>query len=484
MGFLKDLGGKILDQELGDIFGSSSFTLADIAEAVRQEVAKVFFQQEANDALIDAAASLKTAQDFLRIDYLIAKNSGLTDAELWKKLDDSTATPNLANLETAANTLEGWINAASQQDGNDRIAATATTLYLGMYLHICLYYRERSLVAPADQKTAERLTMQARAHAAITTMMPHALGLIDDRLGCLQYQLGDFPHGVPEDLVGDSLTDHWFDGAGQNVVYAWNSADDGAEYTFALRAVMHATSRLLSNGGQAQADALWSALESKWLNKAPTMDTDVRSDYRGLTYTEDWNFGKWAIDARNLLMQLDIVATGIGGSEQDQWSYCSTCGVLYFSDGPSTCPGRNAFGTTSHMSPASSNYVMHCDSPSPPSGTQADWRWCANCGVLHLASGGASVCPAGGAHVSAGSANYLIPIVPPAPPVGLATLQDGWNWCKNCGALHFGGGGASICPAAAGPIPGEGGPHATAAESASGSYQLASLGNALWEPPF
>jgi len=63
------------------------------------------------------------------------------------------------------------------------------------------------LQVPDDQKTAERLTMQARAHAAITTMMPHALGLIDDRLGCLQYQLGDFPHGVPEDLVGDSLTE-------------------------------------------------------------------------------------------------------------------------------------------------------------------------------------------------------------------------------------------------------------------------------------
>jgi hypothetical protein len=203
---------------------------------------------------------------------------------------------------------------------------------------------------------------------------------------------------------------------------------------------------------------------------------DFRDDFRGLTYSAVLNFGKWAGNARNLLMQLDIVATGVGGVEQEQWNYCAICGMLHFGGAAGICPGSGPFGN-SHFNASSFNYVLHCDSPSPPSGTQADWRWCKNCGTLHFTGGGASVCSAGGAHSSDGSGNYVLLTAPGS--TGIATVQDNWRYCRNCGSLHYGSG-PGVCPGS--PFgPPVLGPHDA---SESDDYQLSSIGNGLWVMPF
>jgi hypothetical protein len=481
-GLLSSLGSFIGQKTLSEIFGlPSEVTLPDIRAAIAEEINKAFFQQGADDELLNAAAILKDAQDFIAIDYQNAKIAGVSKSELWTKLDDSTATPRLTTLNTEANRLESWIDNAAGQDGGEKVAAKAATIYLGICLHICLYHHERSLVAPDDQVASELADMRDKARIAIATMKPHVLSLVTSRIGCLTYD--QHVQGViflgPEIKV-DRLTDTWFDGQDNNILFGWAQLNDDDSYALALRAVMHNAARVQWGGAQADADAFEVAIENRFMAPLPISNRDTREGFRALVATANLEFGKWAASSRNLLMQLDVVATGIAGTEQERWNYCSLCGMLYFNGAPSRCPKSGPFGTM-HMNNSSNNYALHCDSPSPPSGTQADWRWCKNCGVLHFTGGGASVCTStGGAHASDGSGNYLL-VVSPQPSTlypGIDTVQDNWRCCKNCGALHFGSG-ASVCPAAS-EWPGAGPPHDS---TGSANYQLSFVGTALWEPP-
>lgn len=483
---LKNFGSFAEEKALSEIFGDpATLTLPDIVAAIREEISKAFFQQSAEDELIEAAGALHAAEQFLAIDYQnawleaqraiagagdkVAENK-TQNARLFTLLDASSTAPGLSALAATADMLEHWIKDAAGQDGGDRIAAKAATIYLGIYLHICLFHSERSKVsADAAGKASELDDMRDKARIAIGVMMPHVLKLVDARLDCLRYGVS------PTGSTWDQLYDSWFEPSDNAVVYSGTVPnDDNKDYRAALHVATDATRRLLFNGEQAAADACWNAVKNNgWLAGPYNAEMDRRDDYLGQTFTSDWNFGKWAANSRDLLMQLDLIATGTGGSEQDQWAWCGKCGVLFYNNATSHCPAPAAamgIGGTGHLAWQSSNYVLHCDSPSLPPGTQKEWRWCKNCSGLHFGGGGASVCPNGnGPHASDGSANYLLIATPvPAPGrVGIATVQDNWKWCNKCGALHFGAD-ASVCPA--------GGTHAN---DGSGDYQLASIGNAL-----
>jgi hypothetical protein len=486
MDLLKNLGSFAEDKALGAIFGDpGSPTLPDIAAAIREEVSKAFFQQSAEDQLIEAAGDLHAAEQFLAVDYQNAQIEaqraidGATDKaaettsqnqRLFTLLDASTTAPGLSALVATAAVLESWITESAGKDGGHKIVAKAATIYLGIYLHICLFHSERSKVAAGSAGTATELDdMRDKARIAINTMMPHVVTLVADRLACLRYSTS--PTGGP----WDQLYDSWFEPSNNLVVYSGTvMGDDNKDYVAALHVATDATRRLLFNGEQASADACWNAVNNNgWLSGPRGSEMDRRADYLGQTFVSDWNFGKWAANSRGLLMQLDLVATGTGGGEQDQWAWCGKCGVLYYNNGASQCPAPQApmgIGGAGHLGLTSSNYVLHCDSPSPPAATQTEWRWCKNCGALHYGGGGASVCPNGkGPHASDGSSNYLLieTSMPDPNRIGLA-VQDDWKWCSKCGVLHFGAE-VSVCPA-------DGGAHAI---DGGIDYQLASIGTAL-----
>jgi hypothetical protein len=455
-----------LGSSLKNIFGSSPLSAEDIAAAVREEVERSFFRQEAEQQIIDASAALAAAHRFLAIDYQNLQDAGETRDKLWEALDQSNTAPGLSQLTAAAETLESWIGEAEQQN-QDMIAAKAAPVCIGIYLTICLFHRERSKVAEDDPaRVAELEDMRDKARMSIGSMMSHVLNLINLRLGCLAFldndpKANDYPQPA---FVAASMTDHWFDGGGQNTLYGWKVRSDGSnDYANAVHAVMRTTRKLLWAGEQADADALWNALNSDWLRQAPFMGNDIRDDFRGLTFTAVWNFGKWAKNTRNLLMQLDVLASGIAGNEQEEWARCMICRGLYYTAGKSVCAGN---ANLPHMYDGSLNYVLHCDSPSQPAGAQADWRWCNKCGALHFGGGGGSVCPAGGTHEVSGSANYLLGFapMPDASQLGISTTDPGWTWCNKCGGLHEGPGG---CPA--------GGWHEN---TGSANYWLACLGGA------
>lgn len=480
---LKNFGSFAEEKALSAIFGDPGApSLPNIAAAIREEISKAFFQQSAEVQLIEAAGGLQAAEQFLAIDYQNAQiearraidgagdktaETGIQNQRLFTLLDASTTAPGLSALVATAAMLESWIADAAGQDGGDRIAAKAATIYLGIYLHICLFHSERAKVAAdAAGKASELDDMRDKARIAIATMMPHVLNLVDARLGCLRYSTS------PTRGNWDQLYDSWFEPSNNLVIYSGTvMGDDNKDYVTALHVATEATRRLLFCGDLAAADACWNAVKNNgWLSGPRGGEMDRRDDYLGQTFTSDWNFGKWAANSRGLLMQLDLVATGTGGTGQDQWAWCRKCGVLYYDNAASHCPAPVGVGGAGHIGWRSLNYVMHCDSPSPPPGTQPEWRWCKNCGVLHFGGGGASRCPnGGGPHASEGSGNYLL-IETPAPGaghVGIATVQSNWKYCNKCGALHFGAD-VSVCPA--------GGTHAN---DGSMDYRLASIGNAL-----
>ena len=175
-------------------------------------------------------------------------------------------------------------------------------------------------------------------------MTSHVAALVEARLNCLQYL------SSPTNSTWDQLTDTWFAPSDNNIVYSGTVPNDSnKDYIAALRTATNATRRLLFNGEQVSADACWNAVRNNgWLAGPHNAQMDRREDYLGQTFTSDWDFGKWAADSRDLLMQLDVMATGTGGVAQDQWACCGNCGVLHYNNAASQCPAPGTGGTGHH----------------------------------------------------------------------------------------------------------------------------------------
>jgi hypothetical protein len=142
-----------------------------------------------------------------------------------------------------------------------------------------------------------------------------------------------------------------------------------------------------------------------------------------------------------------------GDPGQPNWRWCSKCqGLFYAGLSGSVCPA----GGSGHSSVASGNYSLHVTTAD----TQENWRWCYKCQGIFYAGNSGSVCPAGGAHVKTGgstpSGNYIL-----AVDYKDAPGQQGWRWCSKCQGLWMGLKSGSVCPA--------GGAHLLAG---SGDYAL------------
>src|SRR5882757_9264047 len=197
MDMLKNFVSFGQDQALSTIFGDPD-NLPNIENAIRLDVEKAFWQQSADDALITAGSYLSAAQQFFAINYQNATNEAQKaiaqasdkSAEtinqneiLYGLLDLSSTSPALFNLTVQAENLETWIENAAAGDPSGKTAATAATIYLGLYLHICLTYNERRKVAPSASVAAtEGDNMRDNARVAITTMLPQVVALVQTRL--------------------------------------------------------------------------------------------------------------------------------------------------------------------------------------------------------------------------------------------------------------------------------------------------------------
>lgn len=134
-----------------------------------------------------------------------------------------------------------------------------------------------------------------------------------------------------------------------------------------------------------------------------------------------------------------------GAGAQAGWRWCSACQALWFGARPELgrCPATGG----QHRQDGSADYVLGLAPPLTGTPTaQAGWRWCSRCMVMfHGHPGSRTVCPHGGEHSAAGSADYVLWQGGPAP--GSGPSQDGWRWCRKCGGLHHTGGARGRCPA-------------------------------------
>ena len=427
--------GSTLDSLFG---GSAPLTADEVQTIVRQEVEAAFFRQSAEQVIIDAASALQTAQAFLAVDYLNATKSA-SKAELWEKLDASGSAPHLSDLETQAGILEGWMTDSDQQPNGNRIAGKAALVYLGLYLTICLFHSERSKVAP-DQRDAELKDMTTKAAAALGVIQPRIQKLVSDRLGCLSYH--DYYGFGIGGASTSAIVDSWFDAGSAAVQCYYQDRQQVLRDTWAC---YHA---VLSIGSDTDCAGFRTLLDNDALNPVGGMAKAQVPNFLKYepVYDQVCGFGSWASQARNLMVQLQLVAQGIKAG-QAGWAYCSHCSGMYYGvGGPSVCPAPNSFGH-GHDAGASFNYVLRCDSPAPAPNLQSDWRWCSKCGALHFGSG-TGVCPAGGAHAVDGSGDYVLGTTADinTSAIGVADAQSQWNWCRKCAGLHFAPG-TSVCPA-------------------------------------
>ena len=133
-------------------------------------------------------------------------------------------------------------------------------------------------------------------------------------------------------------------------------------------------------------------------------------------------------------------------SDQTDWRYCGNCGGLFFDgypDNKGVCAKGGAHTAISWK------FILpwvpaeeHVDDTST---TQAQWRYCGNCGGLFFDGypDNKGVCPKGGGHQSQGWQFVLPCDVPPTP-----TTQGEWRYCGNCGGLFFDGypDNKGVCP--------------------------------------
>jgi hypothetical protein len=100
-----------------------------------------------------------------------------------------------------------------------------------------------------------------------------------------------------------------------------------------------------------------------------------------------------------------------GGAGQDNWRWCVLCGGMHFYPGPGragVCVGSAGAG---HVVTGSGYYRLETTTNNDGPGGQDQWRWCNKCEGLWFAGHATGVCPAGGGHVSVGSANYVLRVV-------------------------------------------------------------------------
>ena len=136
---------------------------------------------------------------------------------------------------------------------------------------------------------------------------------------------------------------------------------------------------------------------------------------------------------------------------QDNWRRCDKCQGLFFA-GTSlgVCPAGGA-----HVKTGSANYELMHDSKLEYG--QGKWRWCKKCqGLFHAGPVGKR--PASGGHDKSASAEYFVLLNSP-----YAEHQEHWRFCKKCQGLFFEETKASVCPGS--------GAHDT---SGTGNYRLAS----------
>jgi len=113
---------------------------------------------------------------------------------------------------------------------------------------------------------------------------------------------------------------------------------------------------------------------------------------------------------------------------QSDWRWCHKCEGLFFGGNPgSRCPAGGA-----HDSAGSANYSLIQGVTAPG---QSEWRWCRKCQGLWYAPNAGSVCPAGGPHEAVGSWDYVLLHDLRMEEGG----QDGWRWCHKCQGLSYSG---------------------------------------------
>lgn len=463
---LNTLGTLIgIGSSLKDIFGAGPPSAADIAAAISAQVEQAFFRQQADAQIITASGYLAAAQQFLAVDYVNA--AGESRAEKWALLDASSTAPGLSQLTAAAAALDAWIGEADAAN-QDLVVCKAATAYIGIYLTICLFHRERAAVAPDDvTKAAELKDIGDKARLALGNIMPRVMGLCDKRLAALDYTEYQRWRVVVRRTYYYNIaqiTDGTFSGGGADTIYAWQPADEDNDFSKVMHRVWNAYHRVLFSGSDADCNEFRSSLSNARMAGLDDLISGAsRDDFVANSYPSVCAFGKWAQNTRNLLGQLDVLASGVTSGEQDGWAWCSRCVGLFFSGTPSVCPAN---GGPHWHDMVSKNYVLNYKCTPVPGNMQDNWKWCKKCSILYLDQG-ARVCPAGGSHDASGSANYAIAYgaVPDGSVRGFGVTDSNWRWCSKCAALHYGAG-DNTCPA--------GGQHDN---SGSANYWLSEIGS-------
>jgi hypothetical protein len=492
----------------GIFFGDSTPSATEIAQAVAAEVKIIFHDELEGDAVKNATGTLDALRTFLHTDYANAQaeatSHGVTDYKsLYDMLHDATSTPSAASLETAAATLEAWLAPDDNQPVNSNMYK-ALPICLGLRVHQCLLYREYGTVAAAlaaappgpndamtykdktrDQFAEESRTqfdnMRSTAQAAIDTYLQRVTRAVNERVYKVTYhedtqQLGPYANQPCHLAI---MTDEWLSGSQPDTLFSWSAPSyyrsGHFNYQMMICDIWAPYHRVLWNASDEDKSRLDQLVRGYPLNDAGDItDYNDKSGFISQSLDSGYAFGKWAREARGLLMSLDLVATGLpGDTQEDTWFCCQKCGVLYHGARPGVCSDKGP-----HLSQEDgTNYVIHrwnrplatgswSANPTPIPNTQANFVRCTQCQALYLdgSYGGCIASPSeqhqpatgdmltgadGSQYVDTGNRYVCLGDVPPkhypasadhpftpGAQFGLPIHGSAWRMCASCGGLY------------------------------------------------
>jgi hypothetical protein len=479
------------DSPLDQLFGGGNNDSKKLLEAFTAEVKALLDKSSFDNKLKDIMGTLDSARQFVTITYPNNLKSTMLPDERYNDIGSA-----MANPLSDSSTLGVWMT----DETDNHLLPPAISIYLGLCVVICKLYQLQVAAATAaatpgavlkstdttaagwqGDKASAELNVRSQAKIAVGTMtpsdpaLPSVMKIINDRIAGLKYWV-DAPHHIIVVGQGHSKTitwaaahmsDDWLTGYGPSELITWadysgkGDAPDPKDYVPALARVWHAYKKVLWDGNADACTELKSALGDDKLRKASFSDSHLRDDYLrpNSSYDMVCSFGQWAGEARGTLMKLDLIATGLPGTQEDSWVTCSKCGLLYHGPSSGPCAAGGQHGTF-----VSHNFVVHRLPTTPMSdisgaapgapNTKTCFARCSKCHILQL-QGGHGPCAAGGLHVSesgnqrkddAGqnytdSGNYFVCTgSPPAgddAPVGIASVQEGWRMCTRCFGIYL-----------------------------------------------
>lgn len=269
-------------------------SLSDIVALIVAEVNEIFLEGQATEDIRNASATLQSLHDFFAQNYKNAIDNGQTNTQLYHTLTDGSAAPNLTDFDAFIALIKSWADTFNNAPTPSRsnIACQAISFCLAAYLHLAMYYKEKSRVNDNDaDKNTDWATMRSKAQEAVINLSPILNALQQCRINSINIIRGD-----GADDYFDTLTDNY-------ISLSYTTRYDNANDGILSSAFLPQLYKYWTSGS----DDDWNTFVTAFQNNNDWHSEGI-SDFTATAYSNYNKFGKWYINGLKAIELLSTIA--------------------------------------------------------------------------------------------------------------------------------------------------------------------------------